>query len=209
MEYENLEQVKELINRIADIYDIPTKEQVRKMQELTGVEWDAKDLQMACCEYWSHNSLEETAYFMFHEDYPPVQEEDLVFWKYKQGVVLDSQEVYEKYRLGKGKLKALEALPVKEIFQKVKEKFSDWKQDMETSNEESCRFICPEQKEYWTDTHFWIFLYGREANGQKETQMVRFSCHNMNEQQIQVIFACMKEFECSLYIREEKTMEYD
>lgn len=30
MEYENLEQVKELINRIADIYDIPTKEQVRK-----------------------------------------------------------------------------------------------------------------------------------------------------------------------------------
>ncbi|MCI8826806.1 MAG: hypothetical protein HFH63_13185 [Lachnospiraceae bacterium] len=209
MEYENLEQVKELINRIADIYDIPTKEQVRKMQELTGVEWDAKDLQMACCEYWSHNSLEETAYFMFHEDYPPVQEEDLVFWKYKQGVVLDSQEVYEKYRLGKGKLKALEALLVKEIFQKVKEKFSDWKQDMETSNEESCRFICPEQKEYWTDTHFWIFLYGREANGQKETQMVRFSCHNMNEQQIQVIFACMEEFECSLYIREEKTMEYD
>ncbi len=72
MEYENLEQVKELINRIADIYDIPTKEQVRKMQELTGVEWDAKDLQMACCEYWSHNSLEETAYFMFHEDYLPV-----------------------------------------------------------------------------------------------------------------------------------------
>ncbi len=209
MEYENLEQVKELINRIADIYDIPTKEQVRKMQELTGVEWDAKDLQMACCEYWSHNSLEETAYFMFHEDYPPVQEEDLVFWKYKQGVVLDSQEVYEKYRLGKGKLKALEALLVKEIFQKVKEKFSDWKQDMETSNEECCRFICPEQKEYWTDTHFWIFLYGREANGQKETQMVRFSCHNMNEQQIQVIFACMEEFECSLYIREEKTMEYD
>ncbi|MDE7309921.1 MAG: hypothetical protein K2N61_14925 [Lachnospiraceae bacterium] len=94
---------------------------------------------------------------------------------------MDSQEVYEKYRLGKGKLKALEALPVKEIFQKVKEKFSDWKQDMETSDEESCRFICPEQKEYWTDTHFWIFLYGREANGQKETQMVRFSCHNMNE----------------------------
>ncbi|MDE7309922.1 MAG: hypothetical protein K2N61_14930 [Lachnospiraceae bacterium] len=72
MEYENLEQVKELINRIADIYDIPTKEQVRKMQELTGVEWDAKDLQMTCCEYWSHNSLEETAYFMFHEDYSPV-----------------------------------------------------------------------------------------------------------------------------------------
>lgn len=72
MEDKNLEQVKELINRIADFYDPPTEEQVKEMHRLTGIDWDAEDLQMLCCEYWSHHSLEETAYLMFHEEYPPV-----------------------------------------------------------------------------------------------------------------------------------------
>ncbi len=65
METKNLEQVKELINRIADYYDLPTEEQTEEMQKLTGMDWSAEDLQMLCCEYWSHNSLEETAYFGF------------------------------------------------------------------------------------------------------------------------------------------------
>lgn len=65
METKNLEQVKELINRIADYYDLPTEEQTEEMQKLTGMDWSAEDLQMLCCEYWSHNSLEETVYFGF------------------------------------------------------------------------------------------------------------------------------------------------
>ncbi len=36
MEYKNLESVKELINRIADCYDLPTKEQVEEMGRLTN-----------------------------------------------------------------------------------------------------------------------------------------------------------------------------
>lgn len=65
METKNLEQVKELINRIADYYDLPTEEQTEEMRKLTGMDWSAEDLQMLCCKYWSHNSLEETVYFCF------------------------------------------------------------------------------------------------------------------------------------------------
>ena len=119
METRQLEQVKELINRIADYYDLPDDEEVEEMRRLTGVAWDAEDLQMLCCEYWSHHSLEETAFMMLHEHYPPVHEVDLVFWRCKPGAVLDDQAVYEKYRLGKGSLKALEALPLEEILQKI------------------------------------------------------------------------------------------
>lgn len=79
MEEKNLEQVKELIDRIADSYDLPTGEETEEMQKLTGIDWDAEDLQMMCCEYWSHNSIDETAYLMFHGEYPPVREVELCF----------------------------------------------------------------------------------------------------------------------------------
>lgn len=203
MEQKNLEQVKELINRIADCYDLPSDEQTEEMRKLTGVDWDAEDLQMSCCEYWSHNTLEETAYFMFHGDYPPVNKVELVFWKYKPGVVLDDQTVYEKCRLGKGKLRALEALPLDEIIQKIKGIFSGWTQNTDAELEErSWRFDCLEQAKYWTNTHFWIFEYGCEIGAQREHQILKFSCHNMNEEQINIIIECMESLHCPLHIRE-------
>lgn len=210
MEIKDLEQVKDLINRIADFYDLPTEEQTEEMRKLTGKDWDAEDLQMACCEYWSHNSLEETAYFMFHEDYPPVREVDLVFWKYKPGVVLDDKTVFEKYRFGKGKLKALEALPLDEILQEIRNQFSGWQQKIRPEdNEKSWRFDCLEQKEYWSDTHFWIFEYGRETDLQREHQILNFCCHNMSDEQIKLILDCMASFQCPLHIREERNWEED
>lgn len=205
MEEKNLEQVKELINRIADSYDPPTEEQVVKMRGLTGIDWEAEELQMLCGGYWEHHSLEETAYLMFHEEYPHVNHTDLVFWKYKPGVVMNDQEVYEKYRLGKGKLKALEALDIEAILQRIKILFSGYEQNINVGSEgKSYRFDCRKQTEYWTDTHFWIFIYGRETEGQTENQMVRYACHNMSEQQIGSILACMEEFQCSLHIKEAK-----
>lgn len=206
MELKNLEQVKELINRIADCYDLPTEEQIEEMQKLTGTEWDAEDLQMMCCEYWSHHSLEETAYMMFHGDYPPIHEVELAFWKYKPGAVLDDKTVYDKYCLGKGNLKALEALPLEEILQTIKEKLSGWQQNIE-QNEKSWRFDCLDQAEYWTNTHFWIVEYGRETDTQREHQILRFSCHNMSEDQIAVICECMESFQCPLHIREKMNEE--
>lgn len=153
MESKNLEKVKQLIERISDSYGLPTKKQVEKMRNLTGIDWSAEDLQMQCCEYWSHNSLDETAYFMFHGNYPPVRDVNLIFWKYKPGVVMDAQTVFEKYRLGKGKLKALAR---------------------------------------------------REVNSQREHQILKFDCHNMSDEQIKPILACMESLQCSLHIREEK-----
>ena len=205
MEEKNLESVKELIDRIADFYGLPTKEETEEMRRLTGIDWDAEDLQMTCCEYWSHNSLEETAYLMFHEEYPPTRQVELSFWRYKPGVVLDDQTVYKKYRLGKGNLKALEALPLEEILQKVKDQFSDWQENTKVEHDgTSWRFDCLNQTDYWTDTHFWIFEYGRETDLQREHQILVFNCHNMSDTQINLILECMSSFQCPLHIREEK-----
>lgn len=203
MENENLEQVKKLINEIADSYGLPTEEQVKEMRELTDIDWDAEDLQMVCCEYWSHNSLEETAYLMFHDEYPRVCKTELVFWKYKSGAALDDKAVYEKYRFGKGTIKALEVLPLEEILGKIKEIFPEFKQNTEAGTEgSSYRFECLEQPEYWSDTHFWIFEYGRDTENEREHQILRFSCHNMNEKQVNMIIKCMEKFQCALHIRE-------
>lgn len=199
MEEKNLDQVKELIDRIADSYDLPTEEQVDKMNQLTGEEWEAEDLQMLCCEYWSHNSLEETAYMMFHGEYPPVYETELVFWKYKPGVVLDDNAVYEKYRFGKGTLKALEPLPLNEILERLKESFPKW-EVMNPEDEYNYRFDSPEQEEYWSDTNFWVFEYGRDINTGREHQLLRISCHNMSEHQVDTIIQCMESFQCPLHI---------
>ena len=98
----NFEQVKKLIERISDSYDLPTQKQTEKMQKLTGIDWSAEDLQTQCCEYWSHNTLEETAYFMLHGEYPFVRDVDLVFWQYKPGVVMDDREVFENIVWEKG-----------------------------------------------------------------------------------------------------------
>lgn len=69
-EEEKTEKLKELINRIADCYGEPDEEQVRQMRELTGIEWDPEEIEMICCDYWECNSLEATAYYLMHEEWP-------------------------------------------------------------------------------------------------------------------------------------------
>lgn len=200
METKNLQQVQQLIERIADSYDLPSDEQVSMMQQLTGQEWTSEDLQELCCEYWSHHSLEETTYFMFHGEYPPVHEVDLVFWKYKNGVVLDDETVYSTYRFGKKPLKALESLPLDEILEKVNNLFPQWEQA--ELDDEYYHFNCPNQKNYWIDTHFEIFEYGRDVADYREHQIIVFSCHNMSDEQRNIIIACMESFQCPLHIQE-------
>ena len=39
---------------------------------------------------------------------------------------------------------------------------------------------------------------------EREHQILRFSCHNMNEQQVETILKCMAGFQCPLHIKEEK-----
>lgn len=65
------EKLKELIKEIAEYYDEPDEEQVKKMRELTGVDWDAEDLQMMCCGYWeAPYTLDELVHFLIHEEWP-------------------------------------------------------------------------------------------------------------------------------------------
>lgn len=121
---------------------------------------------------------------------------------------MDDKAVYEKYRFGKGTLKALEVLPIEEILRKIKMMFPGWEQNIEAGTEEdNCRFDCMKQANYWIDTHFWIFLYGRETEMQKENQLIRFACHNMSEQQMNCIIECMECFQCTLHIKEENNSE--
>ncbi len=71
MDLENNESIIALIKEIAEYYDEPDDEQVEKMRELTGVDWDAQDLQMMCCGYWeSPHTLDELVYFLIHEEWP-------------------------------------------------------------------------------------------------------------------------------------------
>ena len=68
---ENIEKIKALINQIAEYYDEPDEDQVEEMRELTGVDWDAEDLQMMCCGYWeSPHTLDELVHFLIHEEWP-------------------------------------------------------------------------------------------------------------------------------------------
>ena len=221
MEAEHLQQVRQLIDRIADCYHLPTDEQVSQMRQLTGQAWTAQELQELCGEYWSHHSLEETAYFMFHREYPPVQEVELVFWNYKNGVRLDDETVYATYRFGKKPLKALEDLPLGEILENISLLFPQWKRkglddgdgaDDEFEEEEDLdgydvpddelysRFDSLIQENDWTDTHFEIFEYGRDVEGRREHQMLVFHCRNLSEEQINAIVTGMEGFHCPLHI---------
>ncbi len=205
MEEKNLEQVKDLIEEIADCYDLPSDKEAEEMRKLTGIDWNAEDLQTICCEYWSHHSLEETAYMMFNEEYPPVNEAELVFWRYKENVTLNDADVFKKYRLGKDTVKGIETLPFDEILNKIKSLFPMWTETDDGKKEESYRFECKEQESYWSDTHFWIFLYGLygKSGGKKnQHQIINFSCHNMSNEQINIIIECMESFGCKLHIKE-------
>lgn len=99
----------------------------------------------------------------------------------------------------------MEALPLEEILQKIGEEFSGWQQDDNAGQAgKSWCFNCLEQAEYWMDTHFWIFEYGRDTDTQREHQILQFCCHNMSEEQIKIISDCMEGFQCSLHMREEE-----
>lgn len=202
MEEKNPQAVMALINRIADgEYVPPDPEDVAEANRLTGRNWEAEDLRLICCEYWSHNSLEETAYQLLHGDLPPVRETDLAFWRAKSGAVLDSAAVYKKYCTG-GAMKALEPLPMEEILAALRT-LPGWREKERKWSGEDRRFDCQSQAEYWSNTHFWVFPYGKD----EAVQMVRLSCHNMSDEQIQTLVALMAQFDCSEQYREDRTID--
>lgn len=202
MEEKNLQEIMALINRIAaGEYAPPEPEDVAEVNRLTGQDWKAEDLRLICCEYWSHNSLEETAYQLIHGDLPAVRETDLAFWRAKSGAVLDAAAVYQKYCTG-GAIKALEALPMEEIMAAV-QALPNWREEERKWSGEDRRFNCLSQAEYWSDTHFWVFPYGRDG----AVHVIRLSCHNMSDEQIQTLVDLMAQFNCSLQYQEEEEID--
>ncbi len=211
MREENYEPVKALVETWDEEWGcgpyedcLPEAEELRRLNELTGRNWKAEDVRDVCFEFSAHNSLEETVYFLLHGEYPPVYQVRLVFYRPKPGAALDPKAVYEKYRFG-GKMKALEKLPYEQIVEKLRG-FSGWAEwtpggggDMGRNR----RFDCVEQRKYWSDTHFWIFEYGRETETEHETQLICLSCRNLSEEQIQALTDILAAFGLSVQDREE------
>lgn len=178
---------------------LPEEEELQTLNELTGQSWEAEDVRDACFEYTSHNSLEETAYFLFHGDYPPVTNIDMAFWKLKSGAVPDPKTVYETYCLGK-QLKALLPLPMEEITAAFRA-LPGWR-EYERGESHSVRFDCLDQPDAWSDVHFWLFWYGGRKNPRPD-HLLRLSCHNLTDGQLQTLLDVLEPFGLSFQYREE------
>ena len=196
---EHYEEVKELINRIADYYgpveENPLlEEQAAEMCRLTGRDWDAEEVGNWCFEYWSRASLDETAYYFFHGDLPEAEEIELVFWKLKQGVNMEPQALYGKLRYVKtcAKVKAVELLPIEEIVSRFDERFSGWER-REFQGHPTYWKTHPEEP--WHTEEVGLFGY--------EDKMLSVTCTNVSEADRAAILQLMEEFGCSAYCPED------
>ena len=103
---------------------------------------------------------------------------DLDFWKYKKDVHLDNQKVYEKSCCDGEHVDGLEDLPIERILIKIADSFSDWQCiDKETFEKEG-------------RGSFQIFT---------TSQIVRFDCYGMDEDDLNLLIDIMLLFDCPLY----------
>ncbi len=104
---------------------------------------------------------------------------DLNFWKYKNNVYLNNQEVYEKCSEGEI-IEGLEELPIDQIKQKIAEEFSDWATD---------------------DSDFFENTIGNGAFDLFTTaQFIRFNCSfKMNGEDMNRLIDIMLKYDCPLY----------
>lgn len=208
MEKTNFEQVKTLVEQWDEDWGcgpfedcLPEEDELRLLNELTGREWDAEDVRYACFEYHSHNSLEETVYFLFHGDYPPITNVDLVFYRPKPGAVLNAEAVYEAYRLGK-QMKALEPLPRTNIMEGLRSFPGFQEHHWNGFVSDVLCMDCLEQPDPWSDICFHVFWYGGKGNPQPD-HLLCLSCRNMMEEQIQALTNLLAGFGIPLQYREE------
>ncbi len=103
---------------------------------------------------------------------------DLDFWKYKDGVYLDNQDVYERACCDGEEIEGLEMLPIADIMKRVEQVFSDWERPIETHFEHKRRGSIE------------IFT---------TPQAVRFDCYGLEIDDLNRIIDIMLEFDCPLY----------
>jgi hypothetical protein len=103
---------------------------------------------------------------------------DLDFWKYKQGISLEHQSVYESLSNGEH-MEGLEELPIERMLARLKEFFSDgWRQEDALSWESDNRGA------------FQIFT---------TTQFFRVDCYGMEGEDMNRFIDLGAEFGCPLY----------
>ena len=198
---ESFEQVKALVEQWdyewgCGPFDecLPEEDALRKLNGLTGRDWTAEEVRLACFEYSSHNSLEETVYYLFYGEYPPVTNVDLVFYRTRPGAVPDAETVYNQYRTGH-QMKALESLPRTSITAALRS-VPGFQERSWTNPDFEHRYLCMdclEQPDAWSDVCFHAFWYGGRENPQADHLLV-ISCHNLKEEQIQLLLGLMKDF---------------
>ena len=204
----NFEQVKALVEQWDEDWgcgpyedSLPEDGELQKLNELTGREWDAEDVRDVCFEFSSHNSLEETVYFLFHGDYPPITNVELVFYRLRPGAALDPATVYEKYRLG-NQTKALVPLPMEEIMEALRA-FPGFREHLWNGFEPNVLCMdCLDQPDPWSDVCFHVFWYGGRKNPRPD-HLLCLACRNMTEEQIQSLTDLIASFEIPLQYREE------
>lgn len=182
---------------------LPEEEDLRTLNALTGQNWTAEDVRGVCFEFSSHNSLEETAYFLIHGDYPPVNDVNLVFYKCRPGAKLAPETVYNAYRLG-NRMKALLPLPVEEITEALRTAPAFQEHQWNNVQPDFLRMDCLDQPDAWSDVHFWAFWYGGRKNPRPD-HLLCLACHNLTETQIGMLLNRMAQFDVPLQHREEET----
>ncbi len=113
---------------------------------------------------------------------------DLNFWKYKKGVNLNNQEVYEKCS-DEEIIEGLEELPVDLILTKINDEFIKWR-----TEDSHLDFENPEGK-----GSFQVFT---------TNQFVRFDCYGMYGDDMNRIIDVMISFDCPLFDPQTNT-RYD
>ncbi|MCI9120895.1 MAG: hypothetical protein HFG00_05135 [Oscillibacter sp.] len=178
---------------------LPEEDELRKLNDWTGRSWTAEDVRLACFEYASHNSLEETIYFLFHGAYPPVTNTELVFYRSRPGAVLDPKTVYETYRLGK-QMKALVPLPVEEITEALRA-VPGFQEDPQKGFAPGLLMNGLEQPAYWSNVCFYAFWYGGRGNPRPD-HLLCLSCRNLSGPQIQTLTGLLADFALPVQYRE-------
>lgn len=86
MEKNKIIELEKIVEELGDSYDLPNENIVKKLNELTGLNWKDEDYFDYCSEYWSHDSLEETVFALLNNgDYPDKKVKEMYFIKVTNG----------------------------------------------------------------------------------------------------------------------------
>ena len=104
---------------------------------------------------------------------------DLNFWKYKENAIHDHAGIYQTACCDGQLMEELETLPIDEILKKISVVFSDWT-------------IQDDGKDFEKEGHgaFQIFT---------TSQIVRFDCYGMQENDLNALMDLLIDFGCPLY----------